>query len=63
MIGFDSKVTLGIDEDAFEFPLDIIDPDDSSIEAMTVSMTCNPEIDSFTFWNYTVTESSFSFKP
>lgn len=63
VIGFKSKVTLGIEDDALVFPLEIVDPDQGSFEAMTVSITCNPEIDSFSFWNATADNSSFTFKP
>ena len=60
VIGYRSKVTLEIG-DVFYFPLEIVDPDDLSLEEMTVTMTCNPDIDSFTASNFTAATSEFTF--
>ena len=63
VIGFHTKVTLDLEGEVFDFPLDIVDPDDGSLETMTVRVTCNPEIYSFSFWNATAAESGFRFAP
>ena len=61
VIGFRTTKSLEIGE-VYDVPLNIVDPDDFSWESMTIIFTCNPEIDSFTFWNSTADSAKFTFE-
>ena len=46
--------------ETYHFPLEIVDPDDDALTDMTVKITCNPGVDSFSQKSDSALDSSFT---